>query len=88
MKTSKRDADMQRVIEKLDKLDERLDSVDKTLIKQESNLSEHMRRTKLLEEKMEPVESHVRSIHSVMKFLMKALVIFGILAGVAKLFVG
>lgn len=57
------------IISKLDKLDDRLDCVDKTLIKQESNLDEHMRRTDLLEKKVDPIEAHVHQIKGMLKFL-------------------
>lgn len=39
---------------KLDKLDERLDSIDKTLVIQAEQLKEHMRRTEILENTVEP----------------------------------
>ena len=41
---------LDRVVVQLDKLDDKIDNVDKTLIKQEENLREHMRRTEILEE--------------------------------------
>jgi hypothetical protein len=55
-------SDIKRVEDKLDKLDERLDGLDRTLVKQEENLKEHMRRSDLLEKKLIPVETHVMRI--------------------------
>ena len=34
-----------RMLDKIDKLDERLDNIDKTLVRQEGHLNEHIRRT-------------------------------------------
>ena len=67
------------IINQLDKLDSRLDSVDKTLVKQEENLKEHMRRTDLLEkqhnsmqknihEELEPIKNHVNQVKGISKF--------------------
>ena len=58
-----------RIIEKLEVLDTRLDCIDKTLVKQESNLSEHMRRTDLLEKKIDPIEQHVHQLKGIAKFI-------------------
>jgi len=58
------------VITKLDKLDERIDSVDKTLIKNTSSLEEHMRRTELLETDLAPIKTHVAQVSGVLKFLV------------------
>jgi hypothetical protein len=47
---------LSRFEKKVDSLDSRLDSVDKTLVKQEANLGEHMRRTELAEKNIEKVQ--------------------------------
>lgn len=73
---------MSQVIEKLDKLDDRLDSMDKTLVKQEVNLKEHMRRTALLEDELKPVKKHVSHVEGAFK-LLGALSLIG---GLLKLF--
>lgn len=55
---------------KLDLLDSRLDSVDKTLVKQEANLGEHMRRTELNEKRIETAEIEAdKKVESVRKAL-------------------
>lgn len=50
------------ILAKLDKLDDRLDQVDKTLVKQEGNLQEHMKRSQsnedailVITDKLEPI---------------------------------
>lgn len=69
------------ILDKIEKIDDRLNSVDKTMIKQESNLAEHMRRTDLLEiqqksmfshlgSEIDPIKSHVEKVKAILKFLM------------------
>lgn len=67
---------LNRIEQKVEKLDDRLDSVDKTLVKQEANLAEHMRRTEILEQQhmhieseLEPVKNHVNQVKGVIKLL-------------------
>ena len=77
--------DFTKMIEaKLDKLDHRLDSVDKTLVRQEENLKEHMRRTALLEEEVQPIKAHVHQLRGAGKFLALASSAIGILAVLYK----
>lgn len=73
---------IKRLEAKVDKLDDRLDSVDKTLILQEANLKEHMKRSDLLEKKLEPVERHVNAVNTVFKLIG----VVASLATIAKLF--
>ena len=81
-----------RVINQLDKLDDKLDSVDKTLVKQEENLREHMRRTELLERqhenlqselysKIDPIKYHVHQVKGIAKFISIALPLIAAAAG-------
>ena len=50
---------MEDVLKKLDKIDEKLDSIDKTLIKQEENLKLHMYRTELAESNLKLLKQHI-----------------------------
>ena len=97
---------MARVIDKLEKLDEkmdkkfdrveeRLDSMDRTLVKQEANLAEHMRRTELaenaikaLDEDLAPIKKHVNMLQGVLKLIAVLGTVVGIAVGIAKLFFG
>lgn len=83
---------LQHAIAQLDKLDSKLDSVDKTLVKQEENLREHMRRTELLESQherleqqvhseLEPVKAHIQQVKGVTKFLVAAIPIVAAILG-------
>jgi tetrahydromethanopterin S-methyltransferase subunit G len=66
----------ERVLDRLDSIDERLNNVDKTLVKQEMNLDEHMKRSDSLETMinhvkmdLEPVESHVKNVNLILKII-------------------
>lgn len=85
--------DKSRIYEKLDILDMRLDSMDKSLIKQEFNLREHMKRSdnleamvEKIEDKMIPVEKHVNMMEGVVKFLGLTSLVLGIILGFLKIF--
>ena len=72
---------MDLIINKLNALDESLVSIDKTLVKQEAQLAEHIRRTNALEAKLEPVEAHVNKVNG-------AFILIGVLStllGILKL---
>jgi hypothetical protein len=65
----------QRILDKLEQMDQRLDNIDITLVRQEGQLAEHMRRSLLNEEavqllktQIEPVKDHVKSVNAVLKF--------------------
>lgn len=60
--------DDSRVLDKLDEMDKRIDSIDITLAKQHLSLEEHIKRSNMLEAKLEPVEKHVQSVNAVLKF--------------------
>lgn len=53
---------LETILKQLEKLDERLLDIDKTLVKQEANLAEHMRRTAILETKLEKTDGKVAKI--------------------------
>lgn len=61
--------DMKFIHDLLAKIDARLDDMHEIQIKQEASLSEHIRRTALLEEQMEPVRKHVHMVQGVGAFL-------------------
>jgi septal ring factor EnvC (AmiA/AmiB activator) len=53
---------LERLENKIDKLDEKLHSIDKTLIRQEASLAEHIKRTSINETQLEKFEKEVRPI--------------------------
>ena len=61
--------DSNRIYKILEKMDSRLDNVDITLAKQQVSLDEHIRRTELLETKVEPIQKHVNMVDGALKFI-------------------
>jgi hypothetical protein len=88
----KRLSTIEKLLEKLsDDANSKLHDIDKTLVKQEENLKEHMRRTELAEKRLDaieqdlrPVKKHIARLDGVAKFLGFIALIVGIFAGVAK----
>lgn len=68
------------IILKLDKLDERLDNVDKNLAVYNEQLKIHIKRTELLEKDVAPIKTHVIQVQGVAKFI-------AILSALAGIFV-
>ncbi len=84
---------LEKLENKVDIIDNRLDSVDKTLVKQEANLGEHMRRTELAEKNIsnvrkdiEPVKRHVAYMEGALKGIGIVGILMGIIAGAVKIF--
>lgn len=80
-------SDTKVVLEKLDKLDSRLNGIDIILVKQEANLEKHMIRTdqneeliQILRRDFEPVQSHVHFMTNSAKFIVMAAGVLGFLA--------
>lgn len=78
-----------RIFEKLEKLDERLNSIDATLIRNTTSLEYHILRTaqneKLIEAlktDLKPVERHVQYMHGAFKLLG----VITLVAGLLKMF--
>jgi hypothetical protein len=59
--------------------------MDVTLEKNTESLIEHVARTKLLEERVRPIEVHVAGVHGVMKFIGIVATLLGIAAGIIAL---
>lgn len=80
--------DQKRLEDKLDKISDKIGNIDVTLARQEVSLSEHIRRTNLLEEKLKPIEKHVAVINGGLKFVGIFGVFVGILEGIIKILGG
>lgn len=74
----------ERVEGKLDRLDERLDGITQVLVKQEEQLAYHIKRTNLLEEKLEPIEKHVALMNALAKIIIALIGVGGVIAGIFK----
>lgn len=77
--------DERRIEDKIDKIIEKVNTIDVTLAKQQVTLDEHVRRTNLLEEKMEPVEKHVTIVNGCLKIIAALGTIIGLIHGILKL---
>lgn len=53
------DVKFDRMETKLDRISERINSIDVTLASQHESLREHIRRTSILEEEIKPLKNHV-----------------------------
>lgn len=58
-----------RIEKKVDGIKDDIGSINVTLASQHESLKEHMRRTDILETKLEPLERHVDMVHGIFKFL-------------------
>lgn len=70
---------------KLSKVEDRLGSIDKTLVKQEAQLAEHIRRTELLEQEIKPIKKHVAYLQAGLKLLGLIALVLGLASTVIKL---
>ena len=81
-----------RIMDKIDSIDSSLNEMSITLAKQEVSLSEHIKRSNLLEERIEilreemkPVEKHVMYMHGALKALGVVSILVGIAVAVKQL---
>lgn len=72
---------LERIEQKVDKIDETLQTVNIVLAKQHVVLEEHVRRTNLLEQELKPVKLHVDRVEGVVKFLGLVGVLAAIIEG-------
>lgn len=81
------------IYQKVEVLDMRLDSIDKTMVRHEENLRTHMKRSDHLEALIEhldkdfkPVQKHVIMIEGILKFLGVISILASIAAGLVEIF--
>lgn len=67
-----------RIENKIDKISDHISSIDITISKQHVSLQDHIRRTELLEEKLQPVERHVNMVNGAVKLILVISAIAGI----------
>ena len=75
---------LDRLEDKIDKISDRMNSVDVTLAKQSVILEEHVKRSTMLESRMEPVERHVSMVKGAAKLLAGLGTLAGLLKGYLK----
>jgi len=74
-----------RIENKLDKVVDHISSIDSTLAAQHESLREHIRRTNLLEEEVEPIKKHVNMVGGVIKMVLILSAVGGGAEGVVAL---
>jgi hypothetical protein len=84
--------DTKRILDKLDKIDERVDKIDITLVKQQSILEDHVRRSianedslKLHREEFKPIQEHVLTVNLIFKAIIFLGVVVGIVQGIKEI---
>jgi hypothetical protein len=63
------DKRLARIEMKLDDTNDHLSAIDGTLREQHVSLKEHMRRTALIEQELQPIKKHVNMVQGVIAFL-------------------
>jgi archaellum component FlaC len=74
-----------RIEDKIDKVVEHIGSIDSTLAAQHVSLKEHMRRTELLEQEIEPIKAHVDMVSGAVKLILFTAAICGGIEGIISL---
>jgi hypothetical protein len=78
-------SDSKRLDTYLERIAERLTSMDITLAKQSVLLDEHIKRTNLLEEQIRPIQKHVAMVNGALKALGVLALILGIVEAIARI---
>ena len=71
--------------ERLIRIEDKISSIDSTLLLQHESLKEHIRRTDLLEQRVIPVEKTLTMFIGVFKFLTAIAGIVGFVSGIAEI---
>lgn len=79
------DDNFEKIESKIDRLDERLDCIDKTLVRQEENLRQHMYRTELLEDSVQMLRDEFKPVKDSVAQAKGALKLIGILGVIAAI---
>lgn len=77
---------IERILDKVEQLDDHLYSIDTTLGKQSVILEEHVKRTNLLEEALKPIQTHVGNVKGAIWFLGGLGIVTGLAVSILKLF--
>lgn len=84
-------SDTKTILEKLEKLDARIDNIDVTLAKQQVSLDYHIKRSdqadhaiKIISERMEPIEQHTDRVNFTTKVLAALGAIITFAVGIYK----
>ena len=75
-----------RILDKLDRLQENMNDMDKTLVRNTDSLEHHIKRTDLLEESIKPLKKHVLMAEAVLKVMGLTAAISSFVAVIFKAF--
>lgn len=75
-----------RLEEKIDKISDKISSIDVTLAKNTVSLEEHIKRTNILEQKLGPVEKHVNMVDGALKLIAVAAMVATIAESIHLIF--
>lgn len=76
------DERLKRIEDKVDKIVDQIGYVNVTLAKQHISLELHIKRTNLLEAKLDPIEKHVTMIQGITKFVAQVAAVAAALAAI------
>ncbi len=62
-------ADLDKLFDKIEKIDDRLNSIDLSLVRNTISLEDHIKRTNLLEDEIKPIKKHVLMVEAVLKLI-------------------
>lgn len=79
------DDKLSKIESKLDKIQDNISAINSTLAAQHESLKIHIKRTDLLEKKLEPVERHVIMINGILKFIGVIAVLATIAEGIMSI---
>jgi hypothetical protein len=74
-----------RIEEKLDKIVDKIGRIDVTLAAQYVSLEEHIKRTKMLEDRVKPIEDHVVMLGAMTRIIGAAVTIIGVIAAIVEI---
>jgi hypothetical protein len=69
---------IERLDSKISKTDEKIGNIEVILARNTTSLEEHIKRTNILEQKLEPVETHVKHVEGIVKFTIWLATISGL----------
>lgn len=83
----------ERILNKLDEMDKRLDSIDQTLAAQHVEIRNHIKRTDIAEDRQNNFEKimidvvlkHINQVNGALKLIGIVATIVGVVGGIAKL---
>ena len=77
---------LDRIYDKLEKMDIKLNSMDLSLLRNTISLEQHVKRCDLIEKDLKPIKQHIVVYNAIFKILTFSALIIGIIAGIYEIF--